>query len=253
MAMILVTHDLGVVAGRADDIAVMYAGRIVEKAPTRSLFADMQMPYTEALLTSIPKLGEPSHTRLDDDPRPAARPRQPAGGLQVRAALPVRAGPVPRRGAAAGRRRRPGTSTAAGSRSGRRRAGRARAQPSAGATATGVPVDGAIAPEAALMAGSGTAHLRDRRGRAAAGREPRRRVPGRAQRPQGPRRLRRQPRRPRGRDARPRRRVRLRQVDDRPGDHAAPAPDVGRGAVRRQRPHDARRARSCAGCGRACR
>jgi peptide/nickel transport system ATP-binding protein len=64
MAMILVTHDLGVVAGRADDIAVMYAGRIVEKAPTAVLFREMQMPYTEALLSAIPKLTDASHTRL---------------------------------------------------------------------------------------------------------------------------------------------------------------------------------------------
>jgi peptide/nickel transport system ATP-binding protein len=65
MAMILVTHDLGVVAGRADDIAVMYAGRIVEKAPTSVLFHEMRHPYTEALVRSIPKLANPSHTRLD--------------------------------------------------------------------------------------------------------------------------------------------------------------------------------------------
>ncbi len=64
MAMILVTHDLGVVATRAQEIAVMYAGRIVEKAPTRALFANMQMPYTEALMSAIPKLADPSHTRL---------------------------------------------------------------------------------------------------------------------------------------------------------------------------------------------
>jgi peptide/nickel transport system ATP-binding protein len=64
MAMVLVTHDLGVVAGRTDEIAVMYAGQIVEKAPTRTLFANVRMPYTEALLKSIPKLEEPSHTRL---------------------------------------------------------------------------------------------------------------------------------------------------------------------------------------------
>jgi peptide/nickel transport system ATP-binding protein len=64
MAMVLVTHDLGVVAGRADDIAVMYAGEIVEKAPTRTLFAEMRHPYTEALVRSIPKLSEPSHSRL---------------------------------------------------------------------------------------------------------------------------------------------------------------------------------------------
>ena len=64
MAMILVTHDLGVVAGRTDHIAVMYAGQIVEKAPTRTLFTAMKMPYTEALIRSIPKLTDPSHTRL---------------------------------------------------------------------------------------------------------------------------------------------------------------------------------------------
>jgi peptide/nickel transport system ATP-binding protein len=64
MAMILVTHDLGVVAGRADEIAVMYAGQIVERAPTRTLFAQMRMPYTEGLLKSIPKLEQPSHSRL---------------------------------------------------------------------------------------------------------------------------------------------------------------------------------------------
>jgi peptide/nickel transport system ATP-binding protein len=65
MAMVLVTHDLGVVAGRTDDIAVMYAGRIVERAPTRSLFEQTRHPYTEALLKSIPKLGMASHVRLD--------------------------------------------------------------------------------------------------------------------------------------------------------------------------------------------
>jgi len=64
MAMILVTHDLGVVAGRTDEIAVMYAGQVVEKAPTEVLFANVRMPYTEALLKSIPKLEQPSHTRL---------------------------------------------------------------------------------------------------------------------------------------------------------------------------------------------
>ena len=64
MAMVLITHDLGVVAGRADDIAVMYAGKIVEKAPTGVLFRSTRHPYTEALLKSIPKLEHKSHTRL---------------------------------------------------------------------------------------------------------------------------------------------------------------------------------------------
>ncbi len=65
MSLMLVTHDLGVVAGRTDEIAVMYAGKIVEKAPTRSLFTNTKMPYTEALVKSIPKLSNPSHTRLE--------------------------------------------------------------------------------------------------------------------------------------------------------------------------------------------
>ncbi|MCY3953192.1 MAG: ABC transporter ATP-binding protein [bacterium] len=64
MAMILITHDLGVVAGRADEVAVMYAGRIVETAPTLRLFTAMRHPYTKALFESIPKIASPSHTRL---------------------------------------------------------------------------------------------------------------------------------------------------------------------------------------------
>jgi oligopeptide/dipeptide ABC transporter ATP-binding protein len=64
MAMILVTHDLGVVATRTDEIIVMYAGNVVERAPTNVLFKSMAMPYTEALLKSTPRIAEPSHTRL---------------------------------------------------------------------------------------------------------------------------------------------------------------------------------------------
>jgi peptide/nickel transport system ATP-binding protein len=80
MAMVLITHDLGVVAGRADEIAVMYAGRIVEKAQTNVLFRDMKMPYTEALLSSIPKLGDRSHTRLATIPgRPPDLVNPPEG------------------------------------------------------------------------------------------------------------------------------------------------------------------------------
>jgi peptide/nickel transport system ATP-binding protein len=80
MAMILVTHDLGVVAGRADEIAVMYAGRIAERAPTRALFSAMRHPYTESLFKSIPKLVLPSHTRLDSIAgRPPDLVKPPAG------------------------------------------------------------------------------------------------------------------------------------------------------------------------------
>jgi oligopeptide/dipeptide ABC transporter ATP-binding protein len=56
MATLLVTHDMGVVAGRADRINVMYAGRIVETAPTEELFTAMRHPYTQALLGSIPRM-----------------------------------------------------------------------------------------------------------------------------------------------------------------------------------------------------
>ena len=64
MGMVLVTHDLGVVATRTDEIAVMYAGKIVEKAATATLFSEMQHPYTQSLFWSIPKTSEPKHTRL---------------------------------------------------------------------------------------------------------------------------------------------------------------------------------------------
>ncbi len=56
MAVLLVTHDMGVVAGRADRVNVMYAGRMVESAPTDQLFAHMHHPYTQSLLGAIPLL-----------------------------------------------------------------------------------------------------------------------------------------------------------------------------------------------------
>ncbi len=74
MAMMLITHDLGVVAGRTDEVAVMYAGRVVERAPTRELFHHMRMPYTAALLAALPKLDAPPHTRL---PAIGGRPPDP--------------------------------------------------------------------------------------------------------------------------------------------------------------------------------
>jgi oligopeptide/dipeptide ABC transporter ATP-binding protein len=63
-AVILITHDLGVVADIADRIAVMYAGRIVECGGRRDLFYDPQHPYTWGLLGSIPRLEHPRHARL---------------------------------------------------------------------------------------------------------------------------------------------------------------------------------------------
>jgi len=80
VGMILVTHDLGVVATRSDHIAVMYAGRIVEHAPTPALFKRMRHPYTEALLNSVPRIHYPSHTRLATIPgRPPSLVDPPSG------------------------------------------------------------------------------------------------------------------------------------------------------------------------------
>ena len=64
MSVILVTHDLGVVATRTSRILVMYAGRIVETGTTRDVFYHHRMPYTRALLESSPKVANKSHTRL---------------------------------------------------------------------------------------------------------------------------------------------------------------------------------------------
>ena len=64
MALILITHALGVVAGVAERIAVMYGGRFVETAGTFDLFREPQHPYTEALLQSIPRVDEQEHQRL---------------------------------------------------------------------------------------------------------------------------------------------------------------------------------------------
>jgi peptide/nickel transport system ATP-binding protein len=73
MAMIFVTHDLGVIADVADDVVVMYAGQIVEQTPSAALFVQPRHPYTEALLNSIPQLtppGEPLHFIPGIVPRP---------------------------------------------------------------------------------------------------------------------------------------------------------------------------------------
>jgi peptide/nickel transport system ATP-binding protein len=64
MSIILITHDLGVIAEMADEVAVMYAGRIVEHAPADQLFEDPQHPYTIGLLGSVPRLDEERETLL---------------------------------------------------------------------------------------------------------------------------------------------------------------------------------------------
>lgn len=80
MAVILISHNLGVVAGRTDRVAVMYAGRVVETADARSLFDVPHHPYTEALLAAIPRLEDAPHAVLEAiDGAPPDMVRPPAG------------------------------------------------------------------------------------------------------------------------------------------------------------------------------
>lgn len=64
MSMILITHDLGVIAESCDEVVVMYGGRVVERAPVRELFANPLHAYTRGLLASIPRLDTPSKSEL---------------------------------------------------------------------------------------------------------------------------------------------------------------------------------------------
>jgi len=77
MAVIIISHDLAVVAGRTDHLAVMYGGRVVESGPTDQLFARPRHQYTTALLGSVPELDSVPHTRLATIP---GTPRPPAPG-----------------------------------------------------------------------------------------------------------------------------------------------------------------------------
>jgi peptide/nickel transport system ATP-binding protein len=78
--VIMITHDLGVVADVADDVAVMYAGRIVEMAPTSELYYRAEMPYTLGLLASIPRMDRGQQDRLDPIPgNPPSPIRLPPG------------------------------------------------------------------------------------------------------------------------------------------------------------------------------
>ncbi|TFD59759.1 ABC transporter ATP-binding protein [Cryobacterium sp. Hh7] len=63
-AVVMISHDLALAANYADDVMVMYGGKVVEYAPTQSLFRSVRHPYTEALMAAIPQLGMPSHTPL---------------------------------------------------------------------------------------------------------------------------------------------------------------------------------------------
>jgi oligopeptide/dipeptide ABC transporter ATP-binding protein len=80
VAMLIITHNLGVVARYADRVNVMYAGRIIERARARELYANPRHPYTLGLLRSVPRLDEPRRARLDPiDGQPPDLTRLPPG------------------------------------------------------------------------------------------------------------------------------------------------------------------------------
>ncbi len=77
MALMLISHDLGLAGAYADEVVVMYAGRIVEQAPAARLFGQVRMPYTQALVEAIPRLERPAHAPLPvigGQPPDGARP-----------------------------------------------------------------------------------------------------------------------------------------------------------------------------------
>ena len=79
MAMVLISHDLGVVAENCDRVAVMYAGRIVEQAPSNQLFADPVHPYAQGLIGALPPLDGPRR-RLTAIPGTVPDPAQMPSG-----------------------------------------------------------------------------------------------------------------------------------------------------------------------------
>ncbi len=103
MAMLLITHDMGVIAGHADRVNVMYAGRIVETAETDNLFKRMHHPYTQALLASIPRLSQDASQRLLNIPGLPPDLSRPSGRMPVRRQVQPGNRQVPVRRAAADR------------------------------------------------------------------------------------------------------------------------------------------------------
>jgi peptide/nickel transport system ATP-binding protein len=82
MGVVLISHDLGLVAGRTDRVAVMYAGRMVEQGPTASVFATPRHRYTEALLASTPSLDAPRTARMRVISGALPDPRTPPPGCR---------------------------------------------------------------------------------------------------------------------------------------------------------------------------
>jgi len=88
MAMLLITHDMGVIAGHADRVNVMYAGRVVETAEANDLFTEMHHPYTQALLASIPQLKQDASKALHAIPGLPPDLTRPPQGCRFAARCP---------------------------------------------------------------------------------------------------------------------------------------------------------------------
>ena len=220
MAIMLITHAMGVVAETAQRVVVMYAGRVVEEAPVERLFANPRHPYTQGLIRSIPRIDKAAahkRTRLEAIPGVVPSLLDPPPGCRFaprcRFAMPTctRCGA----GAARGRGRPQGGLRAvlseADERAAAARQGAGEEFPGQGRRAARATVDQVHAVD--------RRQLRDRRRR----------------------------------DARAGRRIGLRQVDHRPLHPAADRADRGRDLVRGPQRHRVRSRRACARCAATCR
>jgi len=89
LAVILVTHDLGIVAQYADDVTILYAARVMEQAPTADLFGNPLSPYTKGLLGSIPGIDGSRHRRLQAIPGFIPGPQNPPPGCRFHPRCPL--------------------------------------------------------------------------------------------------------------------------------------------------------------------
>ena len=228
MAILIITHDLGVIAEVADEVIVMYAGKIVESAPVAALFADPQHPYTIGLLGSIPRL-DVDRERLSTIEGTVPSPNNQPKGCRFSPRCPFadrqcREEPPPLRDIS---RRPPGRLLEGAGRAGEERG-----------MSTTAPV-----PEVPVLEVRGLVkHFPVTRGLI------RRRVIGNGARGRG-RDLRDRPRR----DAGAGRRIGLRQVDDRPAGAAPDGSDGGLGALQGQRDRRPRQAVAAPACAATCR
>ena len=92
MSLLLITHDLGVVAEQADEVAIMYAGKVVERAKAKAIFSRPFHPYTVGLLNSLPGVGGNKKKRLEAIPGMVPSPLELPGGCRFRDRCPKAAG-----------------------------------------------------------------------------------------------------------------------------------------------------------------